>query len=150
MRPTHTRECIMKKLVLDGLGILMAIMLCSGIISCNNEEDSDEYNAPSSHISGLWSASNGSYKGVSFLIVYNFINSNTVIDYSTVSNSTRGWAAEIESIPGHSGWYYAPLSMKNYTYYILNNKIYITNGKIFTITDSGLLEDGSNKIYTKW
>ncbi len=142
----------MKKLMSSWLAVLLAAVLCAGVVSCKDDDDDDNgQKIQSSRISGFWSASNGSYEGVSFRVVYNFINSNTVVYYSTVSNSTKGWgSAGIEPIPGHSGWYYAPLSISNYTYYILDNKIYMTNGKIFTITDSGLLEDGSNFVYTKW
>lgn len=142
----------MKKFVFNWLTMFLAVVLCIGVVSCkDDDDDGNGQKIQSSRISGFWSASNGSYEGVSFRVVYNFINSNTVVYYSTVSNSTRGWGTvEIESIPGHSGWYYSPSSMSNYTYYILDNKIYMTNGKIFTITDSGLLEDGSNSVYTKW
>ena len=143
----------MKEKSLSWLTLLLTVVLCVGFASCDKDDDDDEENGGkgnSSGITGLWSASNGSYQGVSFRFVYNFINSNTVVDYSTVSNSREGWIGEVVAIPGHSGWYYSPNGMRNYTYYVLDNKIYITDGTILTITDGGLLEDGSNVVYTRW
>lgn len=121
------------------------------VTSCNgDDEESDAGNGQS--VSGIYKADNGDYKGVSFIMVYNFINSNTVIDYSTVANSQYGWAsgATLAQIPGHPGWYYAQQSAKQYTYYVVNNKIILSNGKILTKNGSNLTVDGSGTVYSKW
>lgn len=121
------------------------------IVAFSSCGDDDDNGKPSSgSISGFWSAPNGTYKGQTFILVYNFINKNTVVDYSTVSNSASGWTGDVATVPNHSGWYYSPSSMRNLTYVIADNKIIISDGTILTITANGLLEDGSSVVYTKW
>lgn len=132
----------------DRLTHLIAVIfaLCS-LTSCSDDDTHDE---TTTDITGLWYAPNATIDGVAFRTVYNFINSNTVADYSTVSSSPNGWLDETSTIPGHPGWYYAPSAARNYTYYVIGNKIYITNGTIFTVSGDRLLEDGSGKIWQRW
>jgi len=125
--------------------MILAIGTC-GMVSCGDDDDT----APSSSISGFYAADNGSYSGETFKLVYNFINDNTVIDYSTVSSSSESWRYGCEEMPNHSGWYYAPSSMSYRTYYTIDNKIYISDGTILTISGSTLLREGSSHIFKKW
>lgn len=131
----------------------VALMFIGLFTSCSDNGDDESGNDRKDilkEIIGVWYAPNGEWEGCSFRNVYNFINSNTVIDYSTVSNSRKGWRDGCTEIPGHSGWYYGTGSERSYTYYIYDNKIYITNNKILTIGGEALYEDGSNGVYRKW
>ena len=145
-----------RKKLLDAL--LLAMLCIFSFTACSSDDDDDKNDDTewtgggknSNGILGMWSAPNTSWKGTTFISVYNFINENTVVDYSTVSNSREGWSSGYTEMPGHKGWYYGTGASRNLTYYIYENKIYITDGHILTISGNTLLEDGSDRAYTKW
>lgn len=144
-----------RKKLLDALLLAMVCMFsftaCSSGGDDDNGDDTEWTGGKNSNsILGMWSAPNTSWQGTTFISVYNFINENTVVDYSTVSNSREGWRGGYTEMPGHSGWYYGTGASRNLTYYIYENKIYITDGHILTISGNRLLEDGSDRAYTKW
>ncbi len=136
----------MKKLMRWLLALFIVLPFGISFQSCDDEsEKSNE-----SGLIGMWRASAGSYQGESFLSVYEFINENTVIAYSTVSSSSEGWRGDVDTLPEHSGWYYSPSAIRYLTYYIVDNKIYITDGTILTLLGTQLVEDDSSVVYTKW
>lgn len=51
------------------------------------------------------------------------------------------------SIFGNMAYYASPV---NYTYVKSDNKIVVTNGDIYTITDDGLIKDGSSSVLSKY
>ena len=125
--------------------------MCLGFTACSDDDDDNGGSGPGgTDLSGYWYAPNGEYNGVEFILVYNFINSNTVTKYSTVSNSTEGWTGNVAAIPGHPGWYHAPGTERTYTYAVADNKIVISDGTVLTIADGRLIEDGSSTVYYKW
>lgn len=131
----------------------MAVVCACLFLSCSNNDDEDNKVGSEIHdIEGLWFSPNGTYQGTSFLLVYNFINYNTVINYSTVSSSMDGWASgtDLSVIPGHAGWYYSTYSARTLTYYVFDNKIFISDGTILTISGSTLLLDDSSVVFRKW
>lgn len=125
--------------------IVSVVLLNIILISCSKNGVDDS-------ISGLYVCFQ-SVEEYEYAYVYNFINGNAVINYSTVKNSTDGWmeSAVLEQIPGHPGWYYSSSSKRQYTYVISENKIFISDGTILTINSDGtLVPDGYNIVYKKW
>lgn len=135
----------MKKIMHWLLTLFIVLPLGISLQGCNNESESSE-----SGLIGMWRASGGSYQGESYLFVYEFINENTVIDYSTVSSSSDGWIGDFETLPGHNGWYYSPSAVRYLTYYVIDNKIYINDGTLLTLLDTQLIKDNSSISYNKW
>lgn len=130
------------------MGAMIAAVM-TGFTSCGSDDD-DANSGSSSGITGMYGGDNGTYSGTTFKMVYNFIDDNTVIDYSTVSNSSDDWRYGCEEMQNHSGWYYAPSSMRYLTYYIIDNKIFISDDTILTISGNTLLREGSSHVYKKW
>lgn len=130
---------------------ILAFALCLGFTACSDDDDNNNGSGTGgTELLGYWYAPNGGGGGIEFILLYNFINYNTVTEYSTVSNSTEGWIGDYAAIPGHSGWYHAPGTERNYTYVVADNKVIISDGTVLTIADGRLLEDGSSTVYYKW
>ena len=103
---------------------------------------------------GLWSSEPywESYWGWNTrTIVYNFINSNTVVEYSNVADKyyDDSWPHITTPIPGHSGWYRQGEYDATWTYVFEDNKVILSNGTIFTYMDGKLYKDGG-AILSPW
>lgn len=131
----------MKILKIFGLPITI-FLICINFISCNNTNNNE--------IQGIWYTSVGEFDGLSFRHVYEFIDSNTVIDYGTIGNTEKGWTDYYEEFPHYNGWYYTPSTLTYNTYFINSNKIVISDGTILTINENVLLLENSNSIYKRW
>lgn len=87
-----------------------------------------------------------------------FVNSNTLIDYGTIEKieGTSHWADWIkwEKLPEKDGYYYQSQAGRQFTYYIVDNKIFYTGSDtayIITINEDGTLQyDGEKNVYRKW
>ena len=141
----------MRQITIKSVIILVAIsFMCIGLTSCSKRVGglSGYYSTPEEstyyHLSATKKVPVSMRTGVLY-----FYNSNTVIKYGSVINRNVGdYSNELVS-----GWYYAG-SDKTYTYTMVDNKVVLTNGDIFTVGEGGefLIKDGdsvSNQL-KKW
>lgn len=111
---------------------------------------------------GSWINYNSSKYGTipTTISVFKIESSNTIIYYFTTLRKTSSSSFGTKIYPiitssdkdyyetiGTLSYYGSPTY---YTYYKDGNKLYVTNGDIFTITSTGLIKDGSSAKYTKF
>ena len=88
--------------------------------------------------------------------VYHFVNSNTVVIYHAYAykSGATGTSGKDVVIRTYAGSVFGNLDYcatgNTYTYYKSNNKIYISNGDIMTISGSYLIPDGSSTKYSQY
>ena len=89
--------------------------------------------------------------GVGSQEFYQFINKNTVkMPQMTIDNTYHTNSLHTEKINGQNYYFCADVSNTvPYTYVIKDNKIYVTNGYVFTIDGSKLYKDGNSGYYIK-
>ncbi len=93
----------------------------------------------------------GMWKSNSYNRVIEFSGRNTMYHYGNVTKDSKAWSGKTtEPVPGHSGWFYLPSNKSIHTYRKEGNKIYTTDGDIFTYDGGRLLEDGSSGYFTRW
>lgn len=113
--------------------------------------------------SGMWSSSSAHYGTCRFLpevgqqiFAIHIINENTLVrhyawlydpDYVPTSAEIAGRVYAGKHI-GYLVYYDSQAA--TYTYTKVDNKLFLSNGDIFTITSSGLIKDGSNDIMSKY
>lgn len=141
----------MREITIKSVIILVAIsFMCIGLTSCSKRVGGLSGYYSTSEESTYYHLSATKKVPVSMRreVLY-FYNSNTVIKYFTVCNRNVGdYSKELVS-----GWYYAD-NDKTYTYTMVDNKVVLTNGEIFTVGEGGefLIKDGdsvSNQL-KKW
>lgn len=84
------------------------------------------------------------------------LNQNTLVDH-------YAWLYDPQKVPTAAtiaGKIYAGSEIGNlvyydeealaYSFYVIENKIFVSNGDIYTIVSSGLIKDGSNSIMNKY
>ena len=85
---------------------------------------------------------------------YHFIEKNTVVRYSALTRDYgTTWGDGIKSIPfeERDGWYRCPYANKTtLTYYIVENKIFMSDGDILTIAGDILIREGRGDEYRIW
>ena len=85
---------------------------------------------------------------------YHFTSKNSVIYYANLisdPNDTWGGGVKSVSFEERSGWYRHPyLNKWTLTYYIVDNKVYIYNGDILTISGNTLIKDGDGEVFRIW
>ena len=85
---------------------------------------------------------------------YHFIQKNTVVRYSCLTQDPEDtWGDGIPSIPfeERDGWYRNPYGNKTtLTYYIVENKIFMSDGDILTIVGDILIREGSGNEFRIW
>lgn len=129
----------MKKLKFFSL-IAVVMMACAMFVSCGDDSDGG-----SKSLKGYWvTKSEEGWKGYQFCRALYFQNSNTVLVYQYVANG-RYWDNYSESFGGKSGWYYQGYETR--TYVVNDNKVYISDGKILTISGDRLVSDGGSYDY---
>lgn len=112
---------------------------------------------------GRWSSSSANYGTCRFLpevgqqiYVVHILNENTLTYY-------YGWLYDPNYVPSSAeilGKVYAGRNIgelvyydefpRTYTYTELDNKLYVSNGDIFTVSSTGLIKDGTNGIMSKY
>lgn len=145
----------MREITIKSVIILVAIsFVCIGLTSCSKiprvGELSGYYSTPEESTYYYLSATKKVPVSMRTGVLY-FYNSNTVIKYFNVMNRNLGdYSNELVS-----GWYYeGKNNAKTYTYTMVDNKVVLTNGEIFTVGEGGefLIKDGdsvSNQL-KKW
>lgn len=102
-------------------------------------------NASHSQIIGMWKANNPNYLGGRAEVVLDFINKNTVMKFDVTRD--KDLFIKVDPLPGKSGYYFT--SKYTYTYTLVDNKIYISNGTILTImSKTCLVPDGETYSYS--
>lgn len=114
------------------------------------------------HDNGRWTSSSAYYGTCRFLpevgqqiFVVQIVNENTLTYY-------YGWLYDPDYVPSSEilGKVYAGRNIgelvyydespRIYTYTELDNKLYVSNGDIFTVSSTGLIKDGTNGIMSKY
>ena len=99
-------------------------------------------------MTGMWYANDQWFGNEHDRMAMDFINSNTLIWYGTVSTNKNAFQnMEGVSLDGCAGWYY--FGKTYYTYVLTDNKIFF-NDRIFTIFEDYLVEDGSSWQWKPW
>ena len=134
------------------LPLLLLAAVFASITSCGSDDDNESID-PNNTISilGYWSADNGRSRDglVKFMLVYNFVNSNTVMSYGAAYYIEGKPEQNEPTVPGHPSWYITSGQISK-TYYRTGNKIIISDGNILTIDGYRLLLDNTNIVYTRW
>ena len=132
----------MKSLLSKGLLFSFITLLCIGVVSCKKDESKEN------NLIGYWFADNGSWDGDRYGLVYNFIDSSTVVSYGVTTDPEDSY----EPVEGHSGWYRH--SWDNYQlYYVEDNLVYIIDDDAFsilTLSGNSLIEIESNITFRRW
>lgn len=140
------------------LSIIMLIICSLIMISCGDNDDNDDsltdgYWIPQSALYDLavetiqndWMDDDGYMGGYR---AYRFINNNTVEVFSVCIYGKFKNSFHQESILGKT-IYYVAQDVSTYTYASKENKIFITNGDICTISGKEFRLDGDSNVYTK-
>ena len=111
-------------------------------------------------LQGTWSSAQehveSGYTGYTYNARYwvlEFVNGNTLYSYHCVYDNRTALEADTYcdnaiSMPGHSGWYYDYRTP--YTYVFEDNKVIVSNGKIYTYMDGKLYWDGYTTTLSPW
>lgn len=128
------------------------------LTSCK-KNSTDETSISENELQGLWSSEsywNSFWNDNQREDVYNFINSNTAIEYVNVVDKkyppgNEEHAPTIDTpVPGHSGWYRSGDKDRTWTYVYEDNKVILSNGMIFTYMDGKLYKEGSSVVLLPW
>ena len=128
----------MKKNIFNWMTImLMAFVVCVGFAACGSDDDDDDNNnggRASSSLTGWWMTESWKgWDGYDFCEALHFINDNTVDYYSLVANGKYWTNNDIISgdysapFSGKAGWYFQKDCNVHYTYYIIDNILYMYN-----------------------
>lgn len=111
---------------------------------------------------GMWNSGDAHYGTCRFIPKGNPYNGFQIIDSSTIIFYIA-WLWDPHRVPAgyevvgrvYAGKYFGELvycsnQMSYHTYTKVDNKLFLTNGDIFTITSSGLIKDGSSKVLSKY
>ena len=109
-------------------------------------------------INGMYSDSDAHFGRLRFSIpnpitVYRVLDDQTFLIYNPFLYEDGAGSGEAVyklyagSIFGNMTYYDNPTY---YTYYKSDNKLFVSNGDIFTITGSGLIKDGSSVVFSKY
>lgn len=150
----------MKKLYLL---LFAAVMLITG---CQKNEGTNT-NANTSILQGTWSSNSEwvdafyTHYGNNYCPSHNcrnwvveFVDDNTLYNYHCVCDNQTSLMVNTDCdnaipMPGHSGWYYDYRTL--YTYVFQENKVFLTNGTIYTYLNGKLYEDGySDVVLSPW
>lgn len=129
--------------IFKSLSIVMLLFVGMSFVSCEKKD------ALGDSMSGLYYYENN--RG--YRDAYHFIQKNTVVRYS---NLTRDYGETWDGIPGipfeeRDGWYRCPYANKTtLTYYIVENKIFMSDGDILTIVGDILIREGSGNEFRIW
>lgn len=144
---------IMKKLIFM---IIVALMILPSCKKDNNSASSGG-SVNTNPIIGTWSEPAYAYNDMMRRDeAYYFINDNTVTKLGVCYNQpyvvyfNGSPLASFETpVPTHSGWYYkGGNTMVTYTFE--DNKIWMTDGTIFTYMNGKLYKDNANVVLEKW
>ena len=133
----------MKKIF--GLILLCATMLIS--TSCEKE------GIHKNSIRGLYYYEYGHEYNHPQRDVYNFTSKNSVTYYSCLTKDPfEKWSyGENIRFEERSGWWRSEYNIWTLTYYIVDNKVYISNGHTLTISGNTLIRDGNGKqVFRIW
>ena len=134
--------------VMKAVAALMLMMAVICTAGCNKKPENPDDPEQTVTLTGLWYANDQWFENEHDREAMDFINSNTVIWYGTVSTNKNAFQnMEGTSLDGCEGWYY--FSKTYYTYVLTDNKI-IFNDRIFTVFDGYLVEDGSSSQWKPW
>ena len=137
----------MKKFMkaLAALMLMVAVIITAG---CNKKPENPDDPEQSVTLAGIWYANDQWIGNEHDRAAMDFVNSNTVIWYGTVSTNKNAFQnMEGTALDGCAGWYY--FSKTYYTYVLTDNKIFF-NDRIFTIFEDYLVEDGSSSQWKPW
>lgn len=133
------------------LKAIAAIMLMSAVVAtvgCNKKPDNPDDPEQTVTLAGMWYANDLWFENEHDRVAIDFVNSNTLIWYGTVStNKNAIQNMEGTTLDGCAGWYY--FSKTYYTYVLTDNKIFF-NDRIFTIFENYLIEDGTSWQWVPW
>lgn len=127
---------------LAAIVLMMVVVVTTG---CNKKPENPEQTVT---LAGIWYANDQWIGNEHDRAAMDFVNSNTVIWYGTVSTNKNAFQnMEGTALDGCAGWYY--FSKTYYTYVLTDNKIFF-NDRIFTIFEDYLVEDGSSSQWKPW
>lgn len=138
-----------KKIFWSLLTIIMVAMLSVVFVSCSSDDgDGDDNAGGSSSVSGLYYYETGGGGRTA----YNFVNSNTVDVYGSMTQDGNAtWLGEKgESFPLRSGWYYWKGNKHTYSYYIVGDLVVIGSDRLMTISGNTLIYDDLGVVLYKW
>ena len=125
--------------------LMVAVIITAG---CNKKPENPDDPEQSVTLAGIWYANDQWIGNEHDRAAMDFVNSNTVIWYGTVSTNKNAFQnMEGTALDGCAGWYY--FSKTYYTYVLTDNKIFF-NDRIFTIFEDYLVEDGSSSQWKPW
>ena len=132
----------MKRLSIALMGVLMLFSACSKDDSSSGSNSGG--GSSSNPLIGMWSQDAVEHStNASRDEVYQFIDDNTVISYGRCWNtSAESYGMTKSPLPDHYGWYYFDINRKMYTYALIDNKVYVTEGVIMTLMGDELYIDG--------
>ena len=145
------------------LVLFAAVMLITG---CQKNEGTNT-NANTNKLQGTWSSNSEwvdafyTHYGNNYCPSHNcrnwvveFVDDNTLYNYHCVCDNQTSLMVNTNCdnaipMPGHSGWYYDYRTL--YTYVFQENKVFLTNGTIYTYLNGKLYEDGySDVVLSPW
>ena len=130
---------------------IAALMLTVAVVcaaGCNKKPENPDDSEQTVTLTGLWYANDQWFGNEHDRAAMDFVNSNTVIWYGTVSTNKNAFQnMEGTALDGCAGWYY--FSKTYYTYVLTDNKI-VFNDRIFTVFEDYLVEDGSSSQWKPW
>ena len=130
--------------IFKSLSIVMLLFVGMSFVSCEKKD------ALGDSMSGLYYYEyDWCYRDA-----YHFIQKNTVVRYSHLTRDYgTTWGDGIISIPfeERDGWYRCTYANKTtLTYYIVENKIFMSDGDILTIVGDILIREGSGNEFRIW
>ncbi len=135
------------------------------IYTTGYSHDYDYYATPELFFddNGMWNSSDAHYGTCRFLpnpgcyiSAINILNKNTIVVYfahlwkpDKVSGQS-GIVGRVYAGPYFGELVYYSDSPRYYSYTVLDNKLVVSNGDIYTVTSNGLIKDGSNVLLSKY
>ena len=145
------------------LCVVLMMLPVAFFSACSSDDDEDAideyYDEETGDLTGYYrSEPMASFDGTANMCrVLYFKSSNTLIDYTDVADAPywdNGGTSNSVPPPNHYGWYYKKGTNRSYTYVVEGNKLYITDGSIWTIYDNGkrLNRDGfsEDSAFSRW